>query len=61
MKKPFTTVTIVVLGLMALAHALRIILAWKIAIAGTHVPMWVSIVSLIVATGLAVGTWRENM
>ena len=60
MKKPFTTVTVVVLALIALAHALRIMLAWKVAIAGTHVPMWVSIVALIVAAGLAVGTWHES-
>jgi hypothetical protein len=56
----FTTVTVVVLALIALAHALRIMLAWKVAIAGTH-PMWVSIVALIVAAGLAAGTWHENI
>ena len=53
--------TIVVLALIVLAHALRIMLGWKVAIAGTHVPMWVSIVTLIVAAGLAFGTWQENM
>lgn len=60
MKKPFTTMTIVVLALIVLAHALRIMLGWKVAIAGTHVPMWVSIVTLIVAAGLAFLTWQEN-
>jgi high-affinity Fe2+/Pb2+ permease len=61
MKKPFTTVTIVALALIALSHALRIMLAWKVSIAGAHVPMWVSILTLIVAAGLAVGTWHENI
>jgi hypothetical protein len=31
MKRPFTTVTIVVLALVALAHALRITLGWKVS------------------------------
>ena len=61
MKKPITTITVVILALVALAHALRLLFGWSVAVAGTDVPNWVSIVALIVAAGLAVGTWQENM
>lgn len=61
MKKPFTTLTVAILAIVAIAHALRLVFGWSIAIAGTDVPAWVSIVALIVSAGLAVGTWRENM
>jgi hypothetical protein len=42
MKKPFTSVTVVVLALIALAHAMRIILGWKFTIAGAHGWAWSS-------------------
>ena len=61
MKKPFTTITVVVLAVVALLHALRLLFAWSVIVEGTAVPGWVSIVGLIAAAGLAVGTWRENM
>ena len=61
MKKPFTTITVVILAVVALLHALRLLFDWSVTVEGTAVPGWVSVVGLIVSAGLAVGTWRENM
>jgi hypothetical protein len=61
MKKPFTTVTVVVLAVVAIAHALRLIFGLTVALGGAEVPMWVSTVALVVAAALAIGTWRENL
>jgi len=61
MKKPFTTITVVILAVVALLHALRLLFDWSVTVEGTAVRGWVSVVGLIVSAGLAVGTWRENM
>jgi hypothetical protein len=61
MNKPFTTATVVVLAVVAVAHALRLIFGSSITIGGAEVPMWISVVALVVAAALAVGTWRENL
>jgi hypothetical protein len=61
MKKPFTTVTVVVLAVVAIAHALRLIFGLSVTLGGAEIPMWVSVVALVVAAALAVGTSRENL
>ena len=61
MKKPFTTVTVGVLAVVAIAHALRLIFGLTVALGGAEVAMWVSTVALVVAAALAIGTWRENL
>jgi hypothetical protein len=58
--KPFTTATLIVLVLVALVHALRLGQGWIITVNGVDIPMWVSIVGLVIAGGLAVGLWRET-
>ncbi|AGK59308.1 hypothetical protein HYPDE_38183 [Hyphomicrobium denitrificans 1NES1] len=58
--KPFTTVTVVLLILIALAHALRLWLGWEVTVNGITIPMWVSAVAFIVTAGLAIGLWRER-
>ena len=59
-KKPFTTITVVILAVVALLHALRLLFDWSVTVEGTAVPGWVSVVGLIVSAGLAVRTWREK-
>jgi hypothetical protein len=61
MKKPFTMVTVVVLAVVAIAHALRLIFGLSVTLGGAEIPMWVSVVALVVAAALAIGTWRENL
>jgi hypothetical protein len=53
MKKPFTTVTVVVLAVVAIAHALRLIFGLTVTLGGAEIPMWVSLVALLVAAA-----WR---
>jgi len=57
--KPFTIATLVILILVALAHAVRLLFGVSIAVDGADISMWVSIIGLIVAAGLAFGLWRE--
>ena len=55
-----TRIAMVLLGLVAVAHLLRIILRTEVMIGGTPVPMWVSGVACVVAGGVAVMLWRER-
>ena len=57
--KPFTAITIVVFSLVAVLHVLRLMFRWEVVINGLVMPMWASVVGLIVAAGLAVMVWRE--
>lgn len=56
----FTTVTVVLLVVIALAHALRLWFGWDATVDGFTIPMWVSAVAFVVAAGLAMGLWRER-
>ena len=58
--KPFTTATLIILALVAIVHALRVLLGWSVAVNGSDIPMWVSVVAFLVAAGLAAGLWRET-
>ena len=59
--KPFTTIAIVFFSLAAALHVLRLIFGWEVVINGLVMPMWVSVIGLIVAGGLAVMVWRESL
>lgn len=58
--KPFTTLTVAVLALVALAHLCRLILGFDVIVGGTTLPQWLSLPGLIVAAGLATMLWRES-
>ncbi len=60
MKKPFTTIAVGVFALMALVHILRLAFGWEVTIQGNVVPMWVSVLGVVIAGGLAVMLWRES-
>ena len=60
MKKPFTTIAICIFTLVALLHALRLVLGWEITFQGGVVPLWVSWLGVVVAGGLAIMLWRES-
>ena len=61
MNKPFTIAAVVIFAIVALMHVLRLLLGWDATIAGTEIPTWVSVAALVIAGGLAIGLWRENM
>jgi len=60
MNKPFTMLAVVVFGLVALVHLLRLVYGWEATINGAAVPMWASILALVVSGGLAVMLWQES-
>ncbi len=57
--KPFTTMTVVVLVIVAIVHLLRLILGWEVFVNNVDINNWVSVVGIIVAGGLAWGLWTE--
>lgn len=60
MKKPFATIAVVLLSLVALLQLLRVLLGWEVAVNGVLIPLWASGVAFAVATGLAAMVWRET-
>lgn len=57
--KPASGVAVIVFSVVALAHLLRLVFQVEVLVAGTLIPMWVSIVGLVVPAALAVALWRE--
>ena len=60
MKKPFTITAVVFFSLIALLQLLRFILGWEVTVNGVTVPIWLSGVAFVIASGLAVMVWRET-
>jgi hypothetical protein len=57
--KPFTTIAVALFALIALAHLIRLFTGWEIVVVGYVIPVWFSLIGLIVAAGLAAMVWRE--
>jgi len=57
--KPFTTVAVVFLALIAVVHLLRLFAGWEVTVVGFVVPVWWSALGLLIAGGLALMVWRE--
>lgn len=58
--KPFTTITIVFLSLIAIMQLTRFVQGWEVLINGVSIPVWASGLAFIVAGGLAAMLWRES-
>jgi high-affinity Fe2+/Pb2+ permease len=39
---------------------MRLIYGWVVTIVGADVPMWTSVLGLVIAGGLAAGLWWES-
>jgi hypothetical protein len=59
-KKPFTVLAVLVFALVALIHLLRLVFGWEVTFNGSVLPMWISILGLVFAGGLAAGLWWES-
>ncbi len=57
--KPFTSISVFFLALIAFGHLLRVLTGWEIIINATVIPMWPSVLVFLVFGGLAVLLWRE--
>jgi hypothetical protein len=58
--KPFTNIATAIFALIAIMHLFRLILGWEVTVNAVIIPMWVSVLGLIVAVGLAWMLWLEN-
>lgn len=57
--KPFTVITIIVFAFVALLHLARYLLGWEVVVNSIVMPMWISLLGMVIAAGLAVMLWRE--
>ena len=58
--KPVTTIVVILLSAIAIAHLLRVILQVNVVANGVNIPIWLSIFGFIVPAVLAFMLWREN-
>ncbi len=58
--KPTALIATVFLGLVALAHLLRLVLGVEVIAGGVTIPLWLSAVACVFTGGLAVLLWREG-
>lgn len=54
----FSLNTAVLFSLIALLHAIRLLLGWQVTIAGAVVPMWISWIALAITAYLAYEGFR---
>lgn len=57
--KPFTTIAVAFLALIAVVHLLRLFAGWEAIVAGFVIPVWWSAFGLVIPGGLALMVWRE--
>ncbi|MFD0740353.1 hypothetical protein ACFQZQ_13795 [Lysobacter koreensis] len=57
--KPFTTISIFFLAVLAALQLTRVLLGWEVVVNGVSVPLWASAIAALVAGGLAAMLWRE--
>ena len=57
--KPFTTLAVLVLSLVALLQMLRVVSGWEVTVNGFAIPLWASVIAAVVAAVLATMVWRE--
>lgn len=60
MKKPFTVLAAAIFAVVAAVHLLRLVYGWEVTVNRAVVPMWASILGLMIAGGLAVMLWLES-
>ena len=57
--KPFTNLAIAIFILVAVLHLLRLVFGWEVTLDSMVVPMWVSVMGLLIAGALAYFLWHE--
>jgi len=58
--KLVTTIVVILLSVISIAHLLRVILQVNVVANGVNIPVWLSILGCIVPAVLAFMLWREN-
>lgn len=57
--KPFTNFAIAIFILIAVMHLMRLVFGWEVTLDSRVVPLWVSVMGLLIAGALAYFLWRE--
>ena len=57
--KPYVTIAIVIFSVVALVHGLRLLFGWTVMVQDETIPMWVSVVGVVIPAGLAILLYRE--
>ena len=60
MKRQARLVAAIVFWLMALAQLLRILFRVEVTAGGVDIPLWVSVLAVIVLGALGIWLWRER-
>lgn len=58
--KPFAKATAIIFAMIAIVHALRFGFGWGVTVNAIDIPMWASLLGIVVAGWLAIGLWREG-
>lgn len=58
--KPFALISAMLFAIVALAHLVRIVQGWEILVDDVSIPVWVSVVGVVVPGGLAIMLYRES-
>jgi membrane protein implicated in regulation of membrane protease activity len=58
--KPFTTLAVALLSLIAIMQFTRFVLGWEVTINGVIVPVWLSGIAFVIVAGIAAMLWRES-
>ena len=58
--KPATTIAIGVFCLVALAHLLRIVFGLEFTVGNVTVPVWASVLGILIPAALAIGLYKER-
>lgn len=58
--RPFSLVAAIIFGLIALIHLYRLATQFPVTLGRHTIPLWLSIVAIVVAAVLAVGLFRES-
>lgn len=58
--KPVATITSIFLTLISAMHLTRLALRLEVTVAGTVVPLWISLFGCLFTMGLAILLWRES-
>jgi hypothetical protein len=61
MMRPATLLTCLFLCLVAAGHLLRIAMGIDVIVDDIVIPMWPSILAVVVTIGLAIGLWRDAL
>jgi hypothetical protein len=58
--KPGTSLAMILLVIVSIAHLLRVIFGWEVTIADAVVPVWASGVAFVVAGLAAFLLWKDS-